>query len=1566
MEGLQLKLSLRANDCRGSRPSVTRRLDQGEGGTRQTGVQEAYMEYPDAQPEPGVYACTQRAGATLNWNGGGGIVHEHAAGDELCIGEARQLADGRWRGHGPEGWVSFVSERGSQLLEMVEPRRSPGRAAVRLELPTPGEWQDFYDSVGLYESDAPIDSATVARATTELLPGFSRPQALAAAYKALELGSGASIQRHELEMLFRHLLFFHERWETIEDLREDFGEVVGLEQCQECCHALVGDARTEQQLTDSFSRLSRGQPDIGFDALLTWLARRAVGSLAPSPDRVVDARQATRRTRSPLGLRPAARPPPAWAMESAPQTPISPEAVPLTPPRGPVRATVRMRGIADRVRVHGEPGNFGSGFVPGTKLFSDSPCVASEVPEYLHSARVLQGLPMLENRLNPKTPYDESGREVLSRHTMGEYVSFGPSTEEPIKVYVLYAQRDFIPAWLQRGFAKTGDIVQAAQRVNKRSDAVKFTLDVWGSKRSYTNAVAMGSPGQLHPDPSRLPSADLVKLGASDLDPVALLDDRSREWDRDVQKSDETAALKAGKLHNYVVLVVPVKEKGVRPTAEHLTAVPSHRQGTKSPSATRSRSPNPGFGSTTGYRAKSPAERSVSRGALNATAPAEHLTAVPSHRQVPKSPMAKRARSPAPATMVVSERRSELEKTYRKMRLHQLRRLCLDENELPDGDKEILIVRLLDKLAPSKEYRGPGFGSSSPMPHEEGTVADASHEEAVYGTRGRSPGRGKSPGRLALGKERELPRVARLAPTRVRTLDPVTAGPAPVKAFGSGSERIVRATSPGLGRPSLVPVARQPAGSRAKSPTPGGRAGSPRQNSPAARSKSPTPGGSSMRAKSPYSRTTEEDEIVGAVVLARLPDDGKWHRATVTQTLRRGKQVVVQFDEYATTEVVKRSDVVVQTASALTSTKKATKSPGRAQPAPNLEQPAAPYEDDFSDPLAGTEHIETTVESRQLVTAAFRNGDRVDLNGKQLGDEQFKAVTDALADYTAVTSLHLQRNAVASKGGALLGELLRQGHHRRLTTINLSQNSLGDVGAAKLLAGIAAASCVETLELAENNLGAKAATALRDLISEPNSPLRTLGLRGNNLGGSGLWQLVDSLIQDTSLTSLDLESNALGDVGGRALGLCLRHNHGLERLVISDNGIRDPGGEAIAAGLAHNSSLLGMEASHNRFSEGTADALSTTMTDVNTTLKVLDLRQTGVERTDAMDAIKDALRRNNDTRRSPSARAEFADASLHGWCAQLADRIVVPEAGSNARSVATEILLEEVLGLLRRRGDTPNIPLRSTSAAPAASAPNEQPVHRNASSPRPNAGYSSPSGSVSSDRSPSHAGSPTRNAPGLDTGGSRTPTSRAATSGGVKGSDPRAVLAFVEELFKGGLITKSVYDSRRAAILETIPCELSGVWEVDGRTSDDRPVLERIELLQLPTGELRGGSAPVRPGDESTEPEDFTVHDGVVDGDRVSFIQRYSEDEATQWTATISRPASADGSSRPVLVGGSWSGEHFNGNFTAKLTEPTQALVPQPSVMEDTAHIGEVHSRAETRFTDTVSSSRAVAVLRSP
>ena len=1338
-------------------------------------------------PPTGVYRCAKQAGATASADVSSKMVHVHEEGEELEIAETLQMPNGRWRGRGPEGWISFISERGHRLLELV--------ALNRLELPTPGEWREFYESVGVRENE-PLDTSTVARAVSDLLPGFNRTQALSAAYKALELSHSSTIQRHELEMLFRHLLFFDERWETIEDLRQQFGERLGLAQCQDCCNALLADSRIEEQLATSFLHLSRGEADVSFDTMLTWMSRRAVGSLAPahaeSPSG--EAQSTSKRARSPLGLRPAARTTPSWAMEAVvPHTQ-------LTPPRGPVRATVRLRGIVDRVRVRGQPGDFGSGFTPGTRLFSDSTCMASVVPEFLQSARLLLGLPMEEE-------------EDVS-HTLADYVTFGPSTDTPIQVYILFAQRDFVPAWLQRGFTKTDKVVQVAQRVNKRADAVKFTLDVWRSKRVYSRSAASGqSPTQLHPDPSQLSRADLVKLGASNLENIPLLDDRERQWDREVLASDEQAARKAGKLHNFVVLVLPEQQKEVRATAEHLTAVPSHRQGTKSPSA-RSRSPNPtGFGSNTGFRAKSPSERAVKEQALVATPP--RAAAVGSTASM----RANRSGSPKP--------RSKSPK--------------------------------------------PAFGSSSPMPHS--VNPDGSNPQLVHG-RAVSAGvaRAKSPGK-ALGP----PRVAGLSPARVRPLDPPQ-GHTQAPAFGSGSRRNLSTTSPSAGeRSSQLVVTRRPAGSRSKSPMPSSRSKSPRPDSPSTRAKSPIP----------FAKATQDDEIIGAHVLARLPADGKWHDATVTKVLRFGKQLAVSFTDFGTTEVVARDEVLQPISAQL---KPKHSSPKLAK------QPSVFANPSLDDPLAGTQHIEITAETKQLVWRAFGAGSTVKLNDQQLGDEQFKAVADTLAEHTEVENLELRGNAVGSKGGALLGQLFQKGNHRQLTSINLASNSLGDVGATKLLAGIAKASCVETLDLAENHLGATAALAIRDLIVA-NTALRTLGLRGNNLGGPGAWQLADSLIQDTSLTSLDLESNRLGDVGARALGLCLRHNTQLQTLVIVHNEIRDNGGEAIAAGLAHNSSLLQLEAAHNRFGEATANAMATTMREVNSTLQVLDLRHSAVDRSKSLVIINDALQRNR-ARRSSSPRSGGSiapDAPLHSWCGQIVERIV-PAPGhtggsGDVRTVATEILLDEVLRLLHQRGLTSSVSVGASQVASIA----DQPTHRNATSPRP---VRSPSSSPAP--IPSPHGSTTEAASGSVRGRRASNASK-----GVQHSDPRAVMAFVEELYKGGLITKSVYDTRRAAILKDMQ-ELSGIWEVDGRTSDDRPVRERIELVQLPNGELRGGPAPPLSGDETTEPEVFTVHDGLVSGDRLSFLQRYPDGEETRWEASISRRSAPDGSSRPELVKGTW------------------------------------------------------------
>jgi hypothetical protein len=88
--------------------------------------------------EPGTYCCVERAGATLDAAASSEIVHVHEAGDELDIAETRRMPDGRWRVRGPEGWVSFVSERGTQLLQLKRgvpaEHETPGTAAFDLPI----------------------------------------------------------------------------------------------------------------------------------------------------------------------------------------------------------------------------------------------------------------------------------------------------------------------------------------------------------------------------------------------------------------------------------------------------------------------------------------------------------------------------------------------------------------------------------------------------------------------------------------------------------------------------------------------------------------------------------------------------------------------------------------------------------------------------------------------------------------------------------------------------------------------------------------------------------------------------------------------------------------------------------------------------------------------------------------------------------------------------------------------------------------------------------------------------------------------------------------------------------------------------------------------------------------------------------------------------------------------------------------------------------------------------------------------------------------------------------------
>ena len=231
----------------------------------------------------------------------------------------------------------------------------------------------------------------------------------------------------------------------------------------------------------------------------------------------------------------------------------------------------------------------------------------------------------------------------------------------------------------------------------------------------------------------------------------------------------------------------------------------------------------------------------------------------------------------------------------------------------------------------------------------------------------------------------------------------------------------------------------------------------------------------------------------------------------------------------------------------------------------------------------------------------------LDLSNRSLSDRAEDqrliagAITDAIATATlALTSITTQQHqGQAQQGqanddeGVAMAMGMGMGMGPGLKVVNLSRNSIG-VESVRLLSESLFPRCFKTL--------------------------RSVNLRGNRLGGGGMWVLANLLVQQgggggggsgaaaaaaaagagaglasasCQITDLDVSENKLGDVGARALGLVLNDNKSLLRLVVEGNAIGDGGCVALAGGLGYNATLteLRLGGNHNQLGEVGVEAL---------------------------------------------------------------------------------------------------------------------------------------------------------------------------------------------------------------------------------------------------------------------------------------------------------------------------------------------------------------------------------------
>mmetsp|Transcript_12219 Transcript_12219/g.21980 ORF Transcript_12219/g.21980 Transcript_12219/m.21980 type:complete len:654 (+) Transcript_12219:170-2131(+) len=174
---------------------------------------------------------------------------------------------------------------------------------------------------------------------------------------------------------------------------------------------------------------------------------------------------------------------------------------------------------------------------------------------------------------------------------------------------------------------------------------------------------------------------------------------------------------------------------------------------------------------------------------------------------------------------------------------------------------------------------------------------------------------------------------------------------------------------------------------------------------------------------------------------------------------------------------------------------------------------------------------------------------RLEIVSCNLGDETIRMLASALSRRENKGSLQriiLDANGIGDESGSELVHTLNHGYD------NLTHLSLGD-----------------------NELGSKACIALGDLLSSPNTQLKSLDIENNQIDDGCITVLTNGLSSNTVLNELRLSFNcSITQAGWKTFSTCLQNpRSSLEILDLSSTNIADDGAIALGRGLMNNNTL---------------------------------------------------------------------------------------------------------------------------------------------------------------------------------------------------------------------------------------------------------------------------------------------------------------------------------------------------------------------------------------------------------
>ena len=207
--------------------------------------------------------------------------------------------------------------------------------------------------------------------------------------------------------------------------------------------------------------------------------------------------------------------------------------------------------------------------------------------------------------------------------------------------------------------------------------------------------------------------------------------------------------------------------------------------------------------------------------------------------------------------------------------------------------------------------------------------------------------------------------------------------------------------------------------------------------------------------------------------------------------------------------------------------------------------------------------------------------------------------------------LSLQNTDITStimRTGEALTKMLQI--NKALTHLNLSYNSISDLGAQSIFKGLQHNNTLVNLNLKSTEITTVTRTAeVLTKMLQLNKALTHLNLSYNSISDLGAQSIFKGLQHNNTLVHFNLERTGIGTVmrTAEALIKMLQLNKALTHLNLSYNSISDLGAQSIFKGLQHNNTLVQLNLHCTRIADEGAVHIAQLLLNTNCSLQTLDI-----------------------------------------------------------------------------------------------------------------------------------------------------------------------------------------------------------------------------------------------------------------------------------------------------------------------------------------------------------------------